>query len=410
MLATLNKTMTNSMNDLPAILGGAPAFPEKLKLMRPCVPSQEELQPCLEQIRQTGWVSNFGPYVRQFEQALCERIGVRHCLTLANLSTGLMYMPLAAGLDGGEVIVPSFTFMATAHSMKLGGLEPVFADVDPETLTLDTRSVEAAITPRTVAVCGVHTYGTPCDIEALEQLCQRHRLALFFDSAHGLGSTHDGRPLGGFGLAEGFSTSATKVLTTMGEGGFLCTNDDRFAERIRLARNWGHDGDYNARFASIVSKMPEISAAAGLLELNRLDGYVKNRRTYVATLKQALSEVEGIRFPRLRKGDESGYKDMTILVEESRFGMSRDLFCRALDVEGMETRQYFNPPAHRLAVYANSPGASRVPLDNTNRAAAEVVSLPLHNQMDASTLNRLAQAIIRLQRHATAMRDRLSHS
>ncbi len=388
-----------SQNSLPAILGGDPVFQGGLKLMKPYVPSAEEIQPFLSQIRETGLVSNFGPYARRFEAALAERLQVRHCFTLANLSTGLMYMPVAAGLESGEVIMPSFTFMATAHSMKLGGLTPVFADIDPETLTLDPRSVEAAITARTVAVIGVHTYGTPCDIDALEAICKRHSLALFFDSAHGLGSSHAGKPLGGFGLAEGFSTSVTKVLTTMGEGGFICTDDDRFADRVRMARNWGHNGDYNARFASIVSKMPEFAAASGLLELERLDGYLQNRRTYVARLKELLVAVEGIRFPIVRAGDESGFKDLAILISSEQFGMDRDTLVTALTAEGIETRRYFHPALHEMDAYMAFDGSQRVPLPNTQKASLEVICLPLHNEMDDSLLVRLAEAISRIKNY-----------
>jgi dTDP-4-amino-4,6-dideoxygalactose transaminase len=390
-------------NSFPAILGGAPAFPGGLKLMRPYVPPLEEMQPFLSQIRETGVVSNFGPFARRFETALAERLQVRHCLTLANLSSGLMYMPVAARLEGGEVIMPSFTFMATAHSMKLGGLTPVFVDIDPETLTLDPRSVEAAITPRSVAVIGVHTYGTPCDINALEEICSRHRLTLFFDSAHGLGSSYAGKPLGGFGLAEGFSTSATKVLTTMGEGGFICTDDDQFADRVRMARNWGHNGDYNARFASIVSKMPEFAAAAGLLELARLDVYLQNRRTYVARLKELLVAVEGIRFPIVRAGDESGFKDLAILISSEQFGMDRDTLVTALTSEGIETRRYFHPVLHKMDAYMACDGSKRVPLPNTQKASREVICLPLHNEMDDSILVRLADAIARIKNNAHAI-------
>jgi dTDP-4-amino-4,6-dideoxygalactose transaminase len=365
--------------------------------MKPSMPSYTELRPYYEKIFASRWMSNFGPVAEQLELKLAARLQVKHCLVLSNLSTGLMFMPGAAGLTAGEVIVPSFTFLATAHSMKLAGLTPVFADVDPETLTLDPRSVSAAIGPNTVAVCGVHVYGTPCDIEGLESVCNRHGLVLFFDSAHGLGSFHNGRPLGGFGLAEGFSTSVTKPLTTLGEGGFLCTNDDSFAEYIRLARNWGHGGDYNSKFASIVSKMPEVSAAAGLIELERLDTYVANRGKYVAQLKSDLQNLPGLTFPKLRKGDESSWKDFSILVDQIQFGLTRDQFQIALAAEGIESRKYFAPCIHQTDAYSGTEGCRRVSLENSESAAERVICLPLHNQMEDDVLNRLYTVVRRIQ-------------
>lgn len=338
-------------------------------------------------------MSNFGPFSRQFEEILAARLKVKHCLALSNLSTGLMFMPGAAGLTEGEVIIPSFTFLATAHSMKLAGLTPVFADIDPETLTLDPQSVDAAVGPDTVAVCGVHVYGTPCDIEGLQEVCDRHGLVLFFDSAHGLGSFHQGRPLGGFGLAEGFSTSVTKPLTTLGEGGFLCTNDDDFAEHVRLARNWGHDGDYNSKFASIVSKMPEISAAAGLIELERLDGYIANRRAYAAQLIDLLGQIPGITFPKLRHGDESSWKDFSILVDQSIFGLSRNQLQNALAAEGVESRKYFAPCIHQTDAYKGAHGSTGVSLKNSEDAADRVLCLPLHNHMEDGVLNQLYKVV-----------------
>lgn len=389
----------------PAILGGDPAFPDRLALMRPQVPSPQELAPALEEIHTTGKISNFGPYALRLEEALAARLRVKHCLTLSNLSTGLMYMPRAAGLLEGEVIVPSFTFMATAHSMWLGGLSPVFADIDPDTLTLDPVSVEAAIGPHTVAVCAVHIYGTPCDIEGLQELCRRRGLVLLFDSAHGLGSTYKGRPLGGFGTAEGYSTSSTKIFSTLGEGGFLCTDDDGFAENVRLARNWGNGGDYDPQFASLGAKMPEIAAAAGLIEIQRLDGYLESRRKSAAILKERLGAVAGIRLPVIPEGCESGHKDFPVLVDPDSFGLDSFSLAEALDAEGIETRKYFHPCLHVSAAYRGRKESRRVPLEVSERAAEQVLCLPFFNFMAEDTLHRMCDAIQSVQSHARQIQE-----
>ena len=370
-------------------------FPDGLQLMRPRVPSAEELAPYLAKLHETRSVSNFGPFCRQYEDTLSEMLEVEHCMALSNLSTGLMYMPPAAGLDGGEVILPSYTFVATAHSMKLGGLTPVFADIDPETFCLDPKSVEAAIGPDTVAICGVHIYGTPCDIEALEALAQKHGLALFFDSAHGIGSHRKGRPVGGFGLAEGFSTSVTKIFTTFGEGGFITTNDAAFAERIRSLRNWGRSGDDNSKMVGVVSKLPEIAAAAGLIELPRLAEYVERRRELMALAQEMLAEVPGIRFPKLDDGDGSGHKDFAVMVESAAFGRSRDALASALKDQGVESRAYFAPAIHQMDVYSGL--NHRVPLSVTETAAAEALCLPFYNEMTDADMHRLCELISSIQ-------------
>ncbi|HAA93595.1 MAG TPA: DegT/DnrJ/EryC1/StrS family aminotransferase, partial [Rhodospirillaceae bacterium] len=370
-------------------------------------PSAEELAPFLGEMEESGYLSNFGPIAERYEAELAKQLEVKHCLALSNLSTGLMYMPTAAGLDGGEVIIPSFTFPATAHSMQLGGLTPVFADIDPATLCIDPASVEAAITEHTVAVCGVHIYGTPCDIETLESICAKHRLALFFDSAHALGSHYKGKPVGCGGIAEGFSTSVTKIFTTLGEGGFLATDDDDFAENIRMARNWGHPGDYNARFASIVSKLPEISAAAGLLALPRLGEFVARRNELVHLAKSALSAIPGISFPILPEDCRSGFKDFAMIVNSAEFGLDRDGLANALKSENIETRPYYDPPVHTMDAYKGL--NHRVPLKVTEKVAKQVLCLPLYNQMHDDDMQLLCETIAAIHHHAPSIFKKLQN-
>ena len=375
----------------PDALPGGTVFEKlDLPLFKPSIPGFEDLKPFYDEISGSGYQSNFGPISRRFEDALAALLGVEYVLALSNLSTGIMYMPRAAGLTDGEVICPSFSFLATAHSMLLGGLTPVFADVDRETLTLCPQSVEAAITENTVAVLGMHTYGNPCDIAALEKICDRHGLVLLFDAAHGLGAKYQGRRLGSFGLAEGFSTSATKIFSTLGEGGFIATDDASFAENIRYMRNWGHLGDYNARMPSIVSKLPELSAAAGLLELEKLEGYCNIRQELAAFAQQQLGEIPGIRFPLVRPGDVCGFKDFTIIIDED-FPMTRDMLSQVLAACGVQSRKYFSPSIHQTVAYEHMP--VRVPLDNTIEASAKVISLPMFNHLKLSEMERMCKLI-----------------
>lgn len=364
--------------------------PLNLSVFRPTIPSFEDLRPFYERIENNGYQSNFGPISVEFETAVAKLLEVDYVLALSNLSTGLMYMPRAAGLIEGEVICPSFSFLATAHSMFLGGLQPVFADIDPETLTLCPDSVEAAVSKDTVAVIGMHTYGNPCDVDNLQAVCDRHGLVLFFDSAHGLGARVGGQRVGSFGLAEGFSTSVTKVFSTLGEGGFIATNDAAFAENIRYMRNWGHLGDYNARMPSIVSKLPELSAGAGLLELKNLDDYSAKRQALVNCAKKILEPLSGLRFPLVRPGNVCGYKDLTVIIEEG-FPVTRDELSDLLAIYGVQTRKYFAPAIHQTDAYSHLD--LRVPLPNTIAASERVISLPLFNQMTIQQMEGLCSLI-----------------
>ena len=380
------------------------AFPDGLPLMRPRVPTAEELSPFLTEMAESGYMSNFGPICQRYEATLAEQLDVRHCLALANLSSGLMFMPHAAGLDGGEVILPSYTFVATAHSMRMAGLTPVFADVDPLTFCLEPESVEAAIGPDTVAICGVHIYGTPCDVEALQRIADKHSLVLFYDSAHGIGSHVGGRPLGGFGLAEGFSTSVTKIFTTMGEGGFITTNDDRFAEQIRAAREWGRFSGDNAEFPSIVSKLSEVCAAAGLIELPRLSEYVAHRRMLVDLAREIFRDTLGIRLPVVAEGNGSGHKDLAVMIDPDRFGIDRDSLATRLKEQGIETRAYFSPAVHQMEAYHDL--NHRVSLTNTELAASQALCLPIFNAMTADQMSRLCETILTIrQQHVTTIKS-----
>lgn len=393
------------MSDIPVILGGNPVFPDGLQLVRPTVPTEEELAPYLKLILQSRYVSNFGPISQEYEAEICRRLQVKHALALSNLSTGLMYMPIAAGLTEGEVIVPSFTFAATVHSMKLGGLTPVFADVRPQDFTLDPNSVERAISPNTVAVCAVHLYGTPAQVGPLQALCDRYGLKLFFDAAHGLGALVDGKPLGGFGTAEGFSTSATKSISTLGEGGFLTTNSDEIAERVRKLRNWGHNGDYNSQFPSIVSKLPEIAAAAGLIEFGRLEQYIAWRHHLVQRAKTNLASIPGVSFPEVASNCRSGLKDFAIIFDPDVFGLHVAELYEALKAEGVGTRRYYSPAAHQMDAYRKI--NLTVPLPITEYAVERVLCVPLFNDMTEEQMDRLCELIFRMHRSAPEIKKKL---
>ncbi|MCX7608603.1 MAG: DegT/DnrJ/EryC1/StrS family aminotransferase [Anaerolineales bacterium] len=259
---------------LPAILGGEPLFPTMLPMVRPVLPSFEEMREGIQTILQTGMVTK-GPFMRQFEAEMAAHLGVKHAVAVSSCTLGMMLVHQALGLRG-EVVVPSFTFMATVSALVWAGLKPVFADVDAQTFNLDPAAAEAAITPQTTAIVAVHQFGNPADIEGLQEVARRHNLKLIFDAAHGAGALYRGEPVGKQGDAQIFSLSPTKLLIT-GEGGIVATNDDDLAAKVRIGREYGNDGNYDSAFAGLNARMPELSALLGLHSLKRLEEAARHR-------------------------------------------------------------------------------------------------------------------------------------
>jgi dTDP-4-amino-4,6-dideoxygalactose transaminase len=387
-------------SSLPAKLGGAPMFPERLPLTRVRFSNPSLIARDVERVVSSGILTD-GPSVRTLEERSAEFLGVRHCVAVASCTTGLMLVLRAAELSG-DVVVPSFSFAATAHAVAWNGLRPVFADIDPETLTLSPSSVEAAIGVRASAILATHVYGTPCDVEGLSDVAARNGIGLYFDAAHGFGSRRGGALLGGFGAAEVFSLTPTKTLIAA-EGGLIATNDDLLAERCRLGRNYGHPGDYDCRFVGLNARMSEIHAVLALASFEDLEERISKRNELAGTYRTVVGDIPGITFPLVREGDVSTYKDLTVLVDEEAFGMSADALAEALDAEGVETRRYYAPPIHRMRAYR--PVGADADLPVTDIAAASALSLPLWTEMTESHIHRLGDAVRRIRAHLGSAPD-----
>jgi dTDP-4-amino-4,6-dideoxygalactose transaminase len=353
-----------------AVLGGRPVFAEPLHVGRPNVGSRERFLKRIEGMLDRSWFTNHGPLVGEFEDRLQSMLDVRHCITLCNATVALEVLMRAAGLTG-EVIVPSFTFVATAHAVSWLGLTAVFADVDPATHNVDPRSVERLISPQTTGIIGVHVWGRPCAIDELSALARRHGLRLFFDAAHALGCAHRGRPIGGFGDAEVFSLHATKFLNSF-EGGVVATNDERLAEQVRLMSNFGFAGYDNVVALGTNGKMCEASAAMGLTNLETFDALVavnfRNHCRYV----DELSGIPGITVVRYEAADTPNYQYVVLEWDEGITGVSRDFVVRVLFAENVLARRYFFPGCHRAAPYA----ALNLSLPETEGLSRRVLALP----------------------------------
>jgi dTDP-4-amino-4,6-dideoxygalactose transaminase len=350
-----------------------PRFPQGLPLARPGVPDPARTASEMEAILRSGVLTN-GPYVRRLEARAASFLGVRHCVAVSSCTAGLMLV-LRVSEIRGDVIVPSFTFAATAHAVAWNGLRPVFADIDRNTLTLSAADASDAVGLQTSAILATHTFGTPCDVEGLRALADRHGIRLFFDAAHAFGSRHRGIPVGGLGDAEVFSLSPTKVLVAA-EGGLIATNDDLLAERCRIGRDYGNPGDYDCRFVGLNARMSELHAATALSSFEDLEERLDERNRLASSYADALDEIPGIELPTVPVGDRSTFKDMTILVDPEDFGSDARRLGLELGQQGIEIRHYYAPPVHEMEAYrSEAAGTRRLPV--TTWAAERALTLPL---------------------------------
>ena len=384
----------------PALLGQVPIFEKKVPVAKPVVPEFDGLAPELTQILQSGMLSK-GPNVSAFEQMVAERLAVKHALAVSSCTSGLMLTYQALGLTG-DVVVPSFTFMATVGALRWAGLRPIFADVDLATTNLDPSAAEAAITPETSAIVAVHNFGNPADLEELQQVADKHQVHLILDSAHGFGSLYKGEAVGPQGAAHVFSLSATKLLV-VGEGGIVATNDDEMAARIRIGREFGNCGDYDSVVPGINARMPEFNALLGQHGLRRLESAVRHRNSIADLYRAQLSFLPGIGFQKVRDGNRSCYKDFSITIDADAFGLTRDELNAALTAENIETRKYYDPPVHRQIAYRRFAPPDLL-LPNTELLASRILNLPIWSDMDPSVASGVCVAIERAHEFADAVR------
>jgi dTDP-4-amino-4,6-dideoxygalactose transaminase len=355
-----------------AVFDGPPAFREPLHVGRPNVGRTDRLLERIRDVVEGLRLTNNGPLLSEFEARVADLAGVRHCVATCNGTLALQVAARALGLRG-EVIVPSFTFVATVHALRWQGLTPVFCDVDPATHNIDPRRIEALITPRTTGIVGVHLWGRPCEIEALAPIAARHGLVLLFDASHAFGCSRGGRMVGGFGDAEVFSFHATKFLNTF-EGGAIVTNRDDVAARSRRMINFGFAGPDDVVALGINGKMSEAAAAMGLTGLDSLDEFVAAGRRNYRLYRAALEGLPGLRVAVHDESERCNYHYVVLEVDEREAAVSRDDLVEVLHAENVLARRYFFPGCHRMEPYRSErPGLS---LPVTERLAARVLLLP----------------------------------
>ena len=388
-----------TVTEKPAVLGGTPAFDATIPITQPTLPAWDALEPQLRRMYESGMITNSSS-VKELESAAAAMLNVKHVVAVGSCTAGLMLSWKARVISSGEVILPSFTFSASGHALLWNGLTPRFVDIEPDTLLPSPEMVEAAITERTVGILGVHTFGNPAYPIALEEIARRHGIPLVFDSAHALGGSFEGRPIGGFGNVEVFSLSPTKLVVA-GEGGLVATNDAELARRVRIGRDYGNPGNYDTEFAGLNARMSEFHAILTHETLRALPENFRNRRLLVDLYTERLENVPGLSFQTIAAGGESTFKDMAILIDADAFGLSRDQLVRALGAEGVMTRNYYDPPLHRQQAYGPYAAEYGGVLPVTEAVSKSVTSIPLASHYTPEDISRVCEAIIRIQEHST---------
>ncbi len=345
-----------------------------LHVGRPNVGDRDALLRRIDGMLDRRWFSNDGPLVREFETRIADFAGVKHCVAMCNATVALEIASRALGFEG-EVIMPSYTFVATAHALHWQGITPVFADIDPTSHNIDPASVEKLITPRTRGIVGVHLWGRPVDTEAIEAIAARHGIQVMYDAAHAIGCSHLGRMIGSFGACEVFSFHATKFLNSF-EGGAVVTNDDALARQLRLMRNFGFEGFDNVVYLGINGKMPEVCAAMGLTSLEAVDEIVSINRTVHELYGKSLEGVAGVSLLRFDEREKNNFQYVVIEIDEQVYPLARDDLVAKLHESGVIARKYFWPGCHRMEPYRSTQPDASEHLTNTIKVAARVVVLP----------------------------------
>lgn len=388
-----------------AIFGGKTEFSEPLFVGRPNIGNREKFLEYVNQILDTCWLTNAGPLVAEFELRIAELLGVKHCIAMCN-GTVALEITIRATRMKGEVIVPSFTFVATAHALQWQEITPIFCDIQPGTYHIDPSSIERMITPKTTGIIGVHLWGQPCNIELLTEIAERHQLQLIFDAAHAFGSSYKGKMIGNFGKAEVFSFHATKCLNTF-EGGLIATNDDKLATQIRLMKNFGFAGyDYVVDLGTN-GKMSEICAGMGLVNLDAFSEIIEHNHRNYLHYKKELVDVPGISVLNYDEKEKNNYQYIVLDIDERKAHLSRDQLLKILHQEKVLARRYFYPGAHRHEPYVSYFPHAGMLLPETERASERTLCMPTGTSIGAEEIEKMAELLKFSIKNSSEIRKRL---
>jgi len=363
---------------------------EPIYVAKPYLPPLEEFFPYLEKIWESKILTNGGPFHQQLEQALCEYLGVQHLSLCTSGTLGLVTALQALGIQG-EVITTPYSFVASAHSLLWNGIQPIFVDIDPDTLNLDPKKIEAAITPRTTAILPVHCYGNRCDVESIRKIGEKHGLKIIYDSAHAFGVRDEGGSILRHGDLSVLSFHATKVFHTF-EGGAIVSPDAATKEHIDHLKNFGFVNETTVVKPGINGKMSEINAAFGMLQLQHIDAALAQRKEVDAMYRRAMRGTTGIRILAGSAESENNYSYFPILVEEE-YPLSRDALYQALKEQNIHARRYFYPLIADFPMYRHMPSASPDNLPFATIAARKALCLPIYSALTEDEIERIVNIV-----------------
>ena len=359
----------------------------------PLLPSLDDFMPYLEDIWERKWITNNGYYHQELEKALCEYLKVPYVSLFTNGT-----LPLITALQAlritGEVITTPYSFVATTHALWWNGIKPVFVDIDPSTGNIDPKKIEAAITPRTTAIMPVHVYGKPCDTVAIQEIADKYGLKVIYDAAHAFGVEVNGESILNAGDMATLSFHATKVYNTV-EGGALVMHDAQTKKRIDYLKNFGFAGETEVVAPGINSKMDEVRAAYGLLNLKQVDAAIEARRRVAVCYREALRGVEGIRFFDDMPGVRHNYSYFPIFVDAEKYGMTRDELYFKMKDKGVLGRRYFYPLISTFSTYRGLESAHPDNLPEATRMAESVICLPMYHSLTEEDVERVLETIVK---------------
>jgi dTDP-4-amino-4,6-dideoxygalactose transaminase len=358
---------------------------------RPNIGPKEDFLNRVDGIFEHHWLTNNGPNVKELEDKIADYLGVSNCIAVCNGTIGLQLAAQALNLKG-NVLVPAMTFVATPHALQWLGLTPKFVDVDPLSYNINPQLVEASIDGETSGIVGVHLFGQPCQVEALQSIATKHKLSLMFDAAHSFGCSYNNGMIGGFGDCEVFSFHATKVFNTF-EGGAITTNNDKLAERLRVMRNFGFEGEDTVCSLGINGKMAEINAAMGLTNLQFLPEFIETNRKNYEQYEKNLRFIEGVDLAKFDLQNINNFHYVIVEVSEEKAGVSRDQLKEMLTKNKVVARRYFYPGCHRMEPYATLSPSLTNSLPATDVINNKILALPTGTQMSASSIDTICELI-----------------
>lgn len=357
----------------------------------PLLPPLDEFHILLKEIWNSRWITNNGSFHQKLEQSLAEYLGVKYLSLFTNGT-----LPLITALQAlhitGEVITTPYSFVATTHAIWWNGCKPVFVDIEESTCGIDPEKIEAAISPRTSAIMPVHCYGIPCDTDRIQAIANKYGLKVIYDAAHAFGVHCNNHSILENGDMSTLSFHATKVYNTI-EGGALIVNDKETKQRIDYLKNFGFASETEVVAPGINSKMDEIRAAYGLMNLQQVDTAIKKRKHIATRYREALHDIAGIRFFDDIPGTRHNYGYFPIFVNAKEYGMTRDELYFKLQKHGIYGRRYFYPLISTFSIYRGIPSASPNNLPIATRLADEVICLPIHHELSVSEFERIISII-----------------